>query len=185
MLLLTTSIFLQLTKQLSSAHRRLQSSVVRFVTRAGEAARDESGQALVEFALVACLLLLLVFGITQFGLALNTANDETDLASVAARYAAVDNNPGSSQGETLIQWVKSQADTGLLTNGSTVCVSFPNGTSNVGDPVQVSVSARFAWQPLNGLSRVTGGALPAASTLTGTATMRLESPPSAYSAGCA
>lgn len=154
---------------------------------AGSLLREQAGQATVEFALVAALLLLLVFGITQFGLALNTVNDETQLASAAARYAAVDTNPGASQNQTFSQWVKNQADSGLLRTGSTVCISFPNGTSNVGDPVQVTVSTNFAWQPLNGLAALSGGAIPPSSTLKGTATMRIEAPPTAsvYGQGCA
>jgi Flp pilus assembly protein TadG len=146
-------------------------------------AGQQSGQATVEFALVLVVLLLLVFGITQFGLAMNTTNDETQLASAAARYAAVNYNPSSTQ--TFSAWVKGQAATGLLVNGSTVCISFPNGTSNVGDPVKVTVSADFGWQPLDGLSALLGGSIPASSTLTGSATMRLEAPPSVYGAGCA
>jgi Flp pilus assembly protein TadG len=141
----------------------------------------------VEFALIAVLLLLLVFGIAQFGLALNTTNDATQLASEGARYAAVNYLPG---GTSLQAWVKSQADTGLLSSGGKVCVSFPplpDGSANpgqVGDPVRVTVTTNFAWQPLNGLSRLTRGAVPASTPLTGSATMRLEAPPSNYSAGC-
>jgi Flp pilus assembly protein TadG len=146
--------------------------------------KQESGQAVVEFAIVASLLLLLVVGIAQFGLALNTTNDETQLAGVAARYAAVNLNP-TTTGQSFPAWVKAQADTGPLAHGSTVCVSFPSGTSNVGDPVQVTVSENFAWQPLNGLSALTGGALPASTKLQGSATMRLEAAPTVYSAGCA
>src|SRR2546422_895776 len=38
-------------------------------------AREQSGQALVEFAIVLLPLAALLFGATQFGLALNSAND--------------------------------------------------------------------------------------------------------------
>ena len=154
------------------------------IRRASSIASEQSGQAAVEFALVAVVLLLLVAGLAQFGLALNTVNNETDLASVAARYAAVNTNPGTTQGKTLPQWIKAQADTTPLSTGSKVCITFPNGTSNVGDPVQVSVSEQFAWQPLNGLATLSRGALPASSTLTGSATMRLEATPAAYGPGC-
>ena len=145
-------------------------------------AADERGQATVELALVAVLLLLLVFGITQFGLALNASNDETQLASVVARYAAVDYNPAS--GQSLAAWAKAQADSTIVSSGSQVCFSFPNGTSNIGDPVQVVVKTTMNWQPLHGLSRLVGGAIPSTTTLQGSATMRLEATPTIYSAGC-
>jgi hypothetical protein len=155
--------------------------------RAGRRAAEEGGQALVEFALVATLLLLLVFGITQFGLALNSASDETQLASVAARYAAVNQNPAPG-GESLQDWVKSQADTTILSSGGRVCISFPTnpvtGTSGqIGDPVQVLVGETMNWQPLYGISQLLGGGIPASSTISGTAVMRLEATPSLYSAG--
>src|SRR5438270_9084865 len=50
---------------------------------------EESGTAVVEFALVGVVFFVLLFGVTQFGLALNSANDETHLANEVARYAAV------------------------------------------------------------------------------------------------
>ena len=58
--------------------------------------RDESGTALVEFAFVLPLLLVLVLGIADFGRAFNYWIDSTHLANVAARYAAVNKNPGAA-----------------------------------------------------------------------------------------
>src|SRR5579859_5959003 len=120
----------------NTRHDRAASSMVRTWVRpawirAIATAGEESGQAIVEFALILGLLLLVVFGITQFGLAFNTANDETHLANEAARYAAVNYNPAPG-GASLLSWIKSQADTTFLSSGGTVCLSFPNGT-----PVQV------------------------------------------------
>jgi Flp pilus assembly protein TadG len=153
----------------------------RLCARLHERAADESGQALVEFALVSVLLLLIVFGITQFGLALNASNDETQLASQIARYAAVNYDPSTNQ--TLPAWGKGQADSSIV-SGGTVCISFPNSTSNIGDPVKVTVSATMDWQPLYGVSQLVGGGIPSTSTISGSAVMRLEAPPSNYSAGC-
>jgi len=146
--------------------------------------RSESGVALVEFALVLPLLLLLLFAILDFGKAFNYWIDETHLANEAARWAEVNNNPGSGAGKTLQQYTLAQADTSELRNGGTssvptaaaVTVCFPNGTSNVGDPVQVKVSTSYNWLPFIGnrigLTKV---------TLTGSATMRLEAVPTNYS----
>jgi Flp pilus assembly protein TadG len=135
-------------------------------------AAGEGGQALVEFALVLPILLLLVVGIAQFGLAFNSANDETHLANEVARYASVDQDPSP---EHLQKWAKNQADSKALT-GQLVCISFPKGTSNVGDPVEVKVTGTMKWLPILKLG--------ASSEIEGKADMRLEAPPTNYEAGC-
>ena len=56
-------------------------------------ARREDGQATVEFAIVIPLLLLLVFGIVQFGKAFNNWIDLNHLANESARWAAVNKIP--------------------------------------------------------------------------------------------
>src|SRR3954468_2009994 len=101
--------------------------------------KDESGTALIEFAFVLPLLLVLVLGIVDFGRAFNYWMDTTHLANVTARYAAVDSKPAAAGSLTLQRYMELQAVTKELRNGSTqttavdVCVSFPAGTSNVGD----------------------------------------------------
>jgi Flp pilus assembly protein TadG len=71
----------------------LMSSVARLPWHGrGQLVREE-GVALVEFAFVLPLLLVLVLGIVDFGKAFNYKNDETHLANQAARYAAVNNSP--------------------------------------------------------------------------------------------
>ena len=143
------------------------------------AARAEEGQALVEFALILLPLLLVLFGIVQFGLAINSTNDETHIANEVARYAVVNENPGEGK-ETLQQWGKKQAYTNYnntLNQEGKVCISFPNGTE-IGSPVRVEVTSTTNWLPILKLS--------AASTeLKGVAYMRLEATPSKYEAGCA
>ena len=156
----------------------------RFTAHSNRRPRSERGVALVEFALVLPLLLLLLFAMLDFGKAYNYWIDETHLANEGARWAVVNKNPG---GGTLQNYIQQQADTPELRNGSTssvpsplqVCISFPNGTANVGDPVHVSVSATYNWLPFIG-SRI--GV--AQTTISGSATMRLEARPTAYGAGC-
>src|SRR5438552_2693398 len=72
-----------------------------------ERLRCEQGQALVEFALVLPVLLLVVVGIVTFGRAMNYDSQETHLVNEAARYAAVDQVPAGATG-TLGQWVRGQ-----------------------------------------------------------------------------
>jgi len=142
--------------------------------------------AIVEFALVLPLLLIVLFGILDFGRAINYWIDETHLANEAARWAVVNRNPGPLG--SLQQSVQQQSDSAELRNGGTsavpsparVCISFPNGTANVGDPVQATVSTTYNWLPFLGQKLGLAG-----TTITGTATMRLEALPSNYGAGCA
>jgi len=51
--------------------------------------RNEKGQAFVEFAIVLPILLLLVFGIIQFGILFNNYLTLTDAVRAGARQAAV------------------------------------------------------------------------------------------------
>ena len=150
------------------------------------AARDERGVSLVEFALVLPVLALLLFGMLDFGKAFNYWIDTTHLANEGARWAVVNKNPGSGGGQTLQEYIRQQGTTAELVNGGTasvpspagVCVSFPSGAANVGDPVKVEVKVDYHWLPLIG-NRI-GSVM---TTIRGTSTMRLEAEPTTYSAG--
>jgi Flp pilus assembly protein TadG len=143
--------------------------------------REDSGAALVEFALVLPILIVLLFGLIDFGKSFNYWIDETHLANEAARWAVVNKNPG---GGTLQDYIRDQANTPELRNGGTssvadplqVCISFPAGQA-VGDPVQVAVSTSYRWLSFLGLGATE-------TTITGRSTMRLEARPTNYSAGC-
>lgn len=54
--------------------------------------RGEEGQALVEFALLAPILLLILFGIVQFGIAFRDSIALTDAVRAGARQATVSRN---------------------------------------------------------------------------------------------
>ncbi|MGD8320230.1 MAG: TadE/TadG family type IV pilus assembly protein [Gemmatimonadota bacterium] len=60
-------------------------------TRPRRTQDKRAGQALVEFALVVPLLLILILGVVEFGRAWNVYQVMTDAAREAARSAAVDN----------------------------------------------------------------------------------------------
>lgn len=59
------------------------------MTRSRLEARSERGQAMVEFALVLPILLVLVLGIIQFGILFNNYVTLTDAVRAGARQAAV------------------------------------------------------------------------------------------------
>jgi len=146
--------------------------------------RGESGAVVVEFALVLPIFLLLLLGMFDFSKAFNYWIDGTHLSHEGVRYAAVGKNPGP--GTTLAESIKDRADTDELKNGGTsvsgpvkVCVSFPDGTSRVGDPVEVDVE--FTYEFLGYVNRMVPGLT--SKTVTNTSTMRIERAPT-FSAHC-
>jgi Flp pilus assembly protein TadG len=149
--------------------------------------REERGVALVEFALVAPLLLVILFAMLDFGRTFNYWIDATHLANEGARWAVVNKNPASSG--TLQNYIVQQADTNELRNGGTpsvpgalqVCISFPNTASTVGNPVRVTASVDYNWLPF--LSQHALGGI-TSTTVSSSSTMRLEAPPTNYTAGC-
>lgn len=146
-------------------------------------ARGEQGQALVELAFVIPLVLLFLFGIIDFGLALNQQNSDTNLANIAVREAAVvgtapATNPtcNGTPESTLAAWVTCEAKVTGAPTPTYICVAdTANGTWSssyvVGDPVKVEIQSHFNWMAL--ISNATG----VGSTLGASATMRLEEGP--------
>lgn len=144
--------------------------------------KDEQGQAMVEFALVVPLLVLILVSVMYYGRAFNYWNDETHLTAEAARFAAVNRKPDPTSGLSLQQQIKAQADAADLRGATAqVCITFPNGTSNQGDPVRVAMTFPFSWIPL--ISAKNGGV--ASTTLSASTVMRLEAQPTTFTAGCA
>lgn len=130
---------------------------------------DERGVALVEFALVLPLLLLVVLGIVDFGKAYGYKNEETHLANQAARYAAVNSCVAcDSASKTINQFIKDDADPSELRNGLTLTMAFTDpGSHNhcIGDPVKVTINYTYNFFGFLNLVPVTVGA---------SSTMRLE-----------
>jgi Flp pilus assembly pilin Flp len=98
------------------------------------ARRDQEGAAAVEFALLLPLLVLLLFGMIEFGLAFNTRIQATNAAREAARQAVVGiDNWSDVGGLQFWQVVRQDAGVGSISNcvlttddvlGGTLTVSF-------------------------------------------------------------
>ena len=138
----------------------------------------ESGQAMVEFALILFPLLLVVSGIIWFGIGLNYWLDMQRIANQGARWAAVNNwppdcprdsNVGDCDGSpnpTLQTTIRDEMLTQGLQNASTVEICFPDsGAKTSGSPVKVHIEAPFKFVPILGIGTI---------TLAANATMRLE-----------
>ena len=139
--------------------------------------RSERGTAVVEFALVAIPLFLIVLGILDFGRALNYYNDLTQIAGQGARAAAVNQNvDGTPANGTFQQKLAAEADSPELKASSNhlhVCVaSVPTA---IGAPVTVTATYSFHFIPL---------VHPVAITLSASQTERSETPTPGYSAAC-
>jgi Flp pilus assembly protein TadG len=125
--------------------------------------RHEGGQAFVEFVIVLPILVMLLLGIAQFGLAFHNYLSITDATRVGARAAAVKRtNDPCGAAQTAIQ------NTVSATQWSKISASFGCGTpegTDAGDPITISVEYPYAIG-LPGFS--------ASGDLTASATERLE-----------
>jgi Flp pilus assembly protein TadG len=143
----------------------------------------ERGQALVEFALLAPLFLLIVAGIIQFGVALNFWFDMNRIANQGARWAAVNcgqsatvppANPCVTSGGTpnielaLLEDIVSRGNDATVEVCWVETTGAPAGTVTVGDPVRVQLKNSFEFVPIVGIDV----------ELRATTTMRVEQAPS-------
>ncbi len=147
--------------------------------------RSERGTAVVEFALVAPMLFLLVFGVIDFARALNYYNNLTQIAGQGARAAAVNRNPdGTAVGAASLdgncpantksiqcQLAKSYTSPELR---SKVDVCIPSVPTTPGDPVTVRATFSFKFIPL---------VRAVAIRLAATSTERSEASTATYSSG--
>jgi Flp pilus assembly protein TadG len=131
-------------------------------------ARNESGQSMVEFTIVLLPLLLVLFGIIEFGLIMFQKVSIEHSAREAGRLAAVNDPAGKT------------AATGV-TFTCTLSPSSGNSTPNVGDTVTAHVPYTYTYViPL--ISSILGSSI----NLSSTASFRLEGQPTNYagSGGC-
>jgi Flp pilus assembly protein TadG len=154
-------------------------TMTHFLQRSRLIRREESGQAMVEFALVLPLLLILILAVVDFGRAFNFWIEETHLANAGARWAAVNRNPGVASTDcpgTLQAHIQCKATTDELSTSAEVNICLREaGLAAVGKPMEVRVETDFAFRFISVL-------LPVDSIrLAGSATMRLEAVPTNYS----
>jgi Flp pilus assembly protein TadG len=136
--------------------------------------RREEGQALVEFALVLPVLLMIVTGITSFGIVFYRYVTLTDAVRVGARTLALQRGNSSPCTSAANQTVASAVDVGLTNsqltfsyNGTPFYVSSTcsgsGATWNQGDSVTVQATIPYSLS-IFGVITITSGHLTAQAT---------------------
>jgi len=114
--------------------------------------KTERGAAAVEFALVLPVLVLLLFGVIEFGLLMFNKAVLTNAAREGARFGIVAVSPRktSSEIETV---VSNYTGTNLITFGtpSTPQVTSTYTTQNFGDPLTVTVTYQYQFLVIDNL----------------------------------
>jgi Flp pilus assembly pilin Flp len=127
--------------------------------------RDETGAAIVEFAIILPILLLLVMGIIQFGFIFNGQITLTSAVREGARYAVVGNTDAD-----VVKRVKDSA-VALLLSTPTVTIDRYDGKDNPKESLTVEAKGTVdVIMPF--LDIFTGKKV----ELTGKSTMRVEKP---------
>jgi Flp pilus assembly protein TadG len=126
--------------------------------------RDDSGQALVEFALVLPMLLLLVFGIIEFGRAWNARQVLTDAAREGTRTMVVSEilptDASVALAEASIrQGVRMALARGSLDTTAATVITLSGLTkgSRTGTPASVAISYPYRFNTLGKLLKWTTG----------------------------
>lgn len=146
---------------------------------------SESGQAITELAIVLPVLLLVILGILDFGRAVNDWNDETHVANLAARYAAVGslptsgpcgtNNPNVTDLQSFVLCEVGVDSPALATgsggrNGpSKVSAAVCAPTNSQFQSVTVTINTSYQWIPYLGITSTS-------SPVSGSATQEIEAP---------
>jgi Flp pilus assembly protein TadG len=122
-------------------------------SRAGRTrARGESGQALVEFALILLPTLMLIFGIIKFGILFNNYVTLTNATAYGARVLAVNRGAGSGPPNacSLAETALDSSATTLVSSQISPSITFPSPDTSTCNELVSGDSASFtATYPCN------------------------------------
>ena len=136
--------------------------------------RSEHGAELIEMVLVTPLLLLLVFGIIDFGFLFQRYVVLTNAAVEGARVASL---PGYTAGDaqTRVQsYVVNALPAGVVANAVAVPVTVPGPGGTNWPAMQVTVTHLYTLQFVAPFMRLVGGTTAGTVTLTARSTMRRQ-----------
>jgi Flp pilus assembly pilin Flp len=112
--------------------------------------KAEDGVAAVEFALLLPLLVALLFGFIQFGVAFNDRIQATNAAREAARLAVVgidDWDDIGGSGDSFWEVVRGTAGVGSISNCSLVTDNVVGGTVTVSFDFPINIAIPFVSSP--------------------------------------
>ncbi len=136
------------------------------------------GQALVEFALVLPLLLLLLVGLVEFGRAWNLHQVVTDASREGARHAVLQSGVATSVRDDSVRAVVNRALANAAVNPNNPAIDVDVSPSTLaGDPVTVEVRVPYEFVflgPMMSWFAQGWGGTDNAITLTSRSTMRNE-----------
>ena len=128
--------------------------------------RGDSGAAVVEFALLLPLLLLLVLGILDFGRVYNAQITLTQAAREGARYAAL------KTGDPVARTTTAASPLTVVTaTVQQACPASPGPTDTATVRATKTINDA-AYSALSSIANRFGGGISSSITITGTATMR-------------
>lgn len=124
------------------------------MSRAGLLRRSDEGQALVEFALIVPVVMLLVVGVFEFGRAWSAHQAVTDAAREGARIAVIA-DPAIT--EDSVRKVVRGALSGASLNGDLATIQLTGVNGATGEPARVEVSYPYQFSMLRALQGINGG----------------------------
>jgi len=124
------------------------------VSRAGLFRRSDEGQAVVEFALVVPVLMLLIVGVFEFGRAWNAHQAVTDAAREGARIAVIA-DPAIT--EDSVKTVVRGALAAVSLNADLAVIELTGVNAPTGEPARVAVRYPYQFGLLKALHRTSGG----------------------------
>lgn len=111
--------------------------------------REERGSALVEFAMVCFLLMMVMIGVVEMARFLLIYNTIANAARAGARYAAVHGSDNSASTTTIQGVVNGYlAAGGVDTSGATVYVVYPDTGSCNTPGCRVTIGISYPFNPL-------------------------------------
>jgi Flp pilus assembly protein TadG len=134
------------------------------------------GTSVAELAICLPLLLLLVFGIIEFGFILYDQAMITNASREGARAGIVFHHPDRISDGEIINVVTNYCSDYLVSLGSSssVSVNVSRAGSAPGDSLAVTVTYPYTFLVLPNLTALSGGSLPGGITLTAQTVMRME-----------
>jgi Flp pilus assembly protein TadG len=129
------------------------------LTFPSERAKSERGSSLVEFSLVAFLLVMLLIGIVEMCRMVLVYNDVAQAARAGVRYAIVhgsDNLASTTAIQTVAKNFLGSAPVNLANVGLAVNVSYPDTGACKIPGCRVKVTVTYPYDPLVGYFPITG-----------------------------